>query len=124
MAIPAGNKLVGARFCNKGAGRSSKGIIPIIAPTPMIIKKITATTLIPENQYSASANPLVVKAFNKNNRRINTAHQTHTETSGNHRFIMIPAAVNSTPAVVADPMKYIHPREKPADGLMNLLAYV
>ena len=122
MTNPVGNKPDGAKFFANGAGRSDNGMMPKIAPSPIIIKKITAITLIPANQYSASAKPFVVKAFSKNNKAIKIAHQIQTDISGNHRFIKIPAAVNSTPAVVAEPIKYIHPSEKPAEGLINLVA--
>ena len=78
---------IGARFSNNGAGLSSDRYKAKNSQlTPMIIKKITATTLMPENQYSASAKPLVVKAFSPNNSRIKAAHQIQTDTSGNHRL--------------------------------------
>ncbi len=124
IVIPAGNKPEGAKFVRCGVGRSANGIKPKIAAPPIMINAITATTFILANQNSASAKPFVVKAFKTNKRTINTAHHIQIGTLGNQCCIKIPAAVNSTPAVAADPTKYIQPNEKPAEGLMKRVAYV
>src|SRR5919107_6302759 len=120
---PTGKRPEGAKFSKNGVGRSDKETKPKIPAIPIKINKITATIFIPANQYSASAKPLVVNAFNVNKSTMNTAHQIQVGLWGNHCFINIPAAVNSTPAVAAEPTKYIHPSEKPAEGTIYSAAY-